>query len=267
MYSMVRTRCKTSLVGRVCARAVAVEYMPSERLPPRGQKLSRQDRKDMKLFPVRQQRQAIAADPGDMSRTIHNYPVEQHQTSATFKMAYPHLRCLHLSETPVSRVRTSLPNRQQYRVVPLSWASAGHTECHSVAGIGEDIYYSIWQEDQGRKGTKAPLPRRGQFPRLEELEYTEHYQYAYMFNAPRAYRHTGHVRDKVIVFRSDKIFDRTDKALGAGIFWLYAGYEMDGCAGCDFHLSKGYGLIWNKDIITDWTLVAKRDVGSDWAIM
>ena len=234
-------------------------------------KLARQDRKDMKLFPVRQQQQAMAADAGNMLRTIHNYPSERHQTSATFKMAYPHLRCLHLSETPVPRVRTSLPNRQQYRV-PLSWASAGYTEQHSFAGTGEDIFYSIWQEDQRKKGATALLPAklapcRGQYPRLEELTHTDHYQFAYMFNAPRAYRHTGHVRDKVLVFRSDKNFNRTDKALGAGIFWLYAGYEMDGCAGCDYHLSDGYGLIWDKAIITDWTLVAKRDVGSDWAIM
>jgi len=206
---------------------------------------------DMKLFLRRHQQQTIVASV--ISRTRRDCPIEQkNQTSLGFKLAHPQLRCLHLSETPVPRIHTSLPNRQKYRA-PLSWASAGHPECHSIAGTGQDIYYSIWQEDQ--------------FPRLEELEHTDHYQYAYMFNAPRAYRHTGHVRDKVLVFHSDRDFYKTDKALGAGIFWLYAGYEMDGCAGCDFHLSKGYGLIWNKAIITEWTLVAKRKVDLHWAII
>lgn len=188
------------------------------------------------------------------SRTIHNGPSEQNRTSSALRLVYPQLRCLHLSESPVTRLRTSMPNRDRYRV-PLSWASAGFIEQHSFEGTGEDIFYSIWQE--------------GGFPRLEEPTHTDHYQYAYMFNVPRAYRHTGHVRDKVLVFRSAKNFSKTDKALGAGIFWLYAGYEMDGCAGCDYHLSSGYGLVWNKAIVTDWTLVAKRKHGhgSGWVIL
>ena len=189
----------------------------------------------------------------DILRPKRNYALEENLTSRALKVAYPHLRCLHLSETPVLRIRTSLPSIQKYRA-PLRWASAGHTEQHSIGGTGEDIFYSIWQESH--------------FPRLEEEpEHTDHYQYAYMFNAPRAYRHTGHVRDKVLAFQSNQNFDRTDRALGAGMFWLYAGYEMDGCSGCDFHLSQGYGLIWNKAIITDWTLVAKREAGSEWAII
>ena len=197
---------------------------------------------------------AAAADAHNISRTVRHCSSEQYKTSSAFKLAYPRLRCLHLSETPVTRLRTSLPNREKYRV-PLTWASAGFTEQHSIAGTGEDIFYSIWQE--------------GEFPRLEELTHTDHYQYAYMFNVPCAYRHTGHVRDKVLVFRSGKNFVKTNKALGAGIFWLYAGYEMDGCAGCDYHLSSGYGLVWNKAVITDWTLVARRkpDHGSNWAIL
>ena len=206
---------------------------------------------DMKLFLCRHQQHTVAISA--ISKARRDRPVEHRSgTSLRFKLAYPQLGCLHLSETPVPRVHTSLPNRQDYRV-PLSWASAGYRERHSFAGTGEDIYYSIWQEDQ--------------FPRLEELEHTDHYQYAYMFNAPRAYRHTGHVRDKVLVFNSHKNFWKTDTALGAGIFWLYAGYEMDGCAGCDYHLSEGYGLIWNKAIIADWTLVAKREAGLHWAII
>jgi len=128
-------------------------------------------------------------------------------------LVYPQLRCLHLSETPVPRIHTSLPNRQKYRV-PLSWASAGHPERHSFAGTGQDIYYSIWQEDQ--------------FPRLEELEHTDNYQYAYMFNAPRAYRHTGTVREKVLVFHSHRNFWKTDKALGAGIFGCMLGMKWMG---------------------------------------
>lgn len=198
------------------------------------------------------QRSAIAAGAPDTPRTAHSCPTEQNQSSLALKLAYPHLRCLHLSETPVTKMRTSLPNRQKYRL-PLHWASAGHTEQHSIAGTGEDFYYSIWQEEE--------------FPRLEEPTHTDHYMYAYMFNVPRAYRHTGQVRDKVLVFRSDNNFYATTKAIGAGIFWLYAGYEMDGCCGCDFHLSQGYGLVWNKAIITDWTLVAQRKPGSDWAIL
>ena len=206
---------------------------------------------DVKLSLRRHQLQTIATSV--ISRTRHDCPMEQRtKTSSEFKLAYPQLRCLHLSETPVPRIHTSLPNRQKYRL-PLSWASAGHLEHHSFAGNGQDIYYSIWQEDQ--------------FPRLEEPNYTDHYQYAYMFNAPRAYRHTGHVRDKLLAFQSHRNFWKTNKALGAGIFWLYAGYEMDGCAGCDYHLSEGYGLIWNKAIITDWTLVAKREVGSHWVVI
>ncbi len=82
-----------------------------------------------------------------------------------------------------------------------------------------------------------------------------------MFNAARAYRHTGHVRDKVLTHKN---FWETDTALGAGIFWLYAGYEMNGCAGCDYHLSKGYGFIWNKARLK---LVAKREAGLHWAII
>ena len=196
---------------------------------------------------------AAAGKARNISRTTRDGPSEQNRGSSAFKLAYPQLRCLHLSESPVM-LRTSMPNRNKYRA-PLSWASAGFTEQHSFGGTGEDIFYSIWQ--------------RGEFPRLEELEHTDHYQYAYMFNVPRAYRHTGHVRDKVLVFRSAKNFCKTDKALGAGIFWLYGGYEMDGCAGCDYHLSSGYGLVWNKAIVTDWTLVAKRKSGrgSDWAIL
>ncbi|KAL3133103.1 hypothetical protein ABBQ38_007002 [Trebouxia sp. C0009 RCD-2024] len=204
--------------------------------------LSRLPVSNMKLVLSRNQQHIVA-----IPQTTRN-----NQTSMALKMAYPHLRCLHLSETPVLRIRKSLPSMQHYRA-PLKWASAGHTEQHSIGGTGEDIFYSIWQESC--------------FPRLEELEQTDHYQYAYMFNAPRAYRHTGFVRDKVLAFRSSQNFDRTDRALGAGIFWLYAGYEMDGCAGCDYHLSQGYGLIWNKAIITDWTLVAKHEAGSEWATM
>lgn len=197
---------------------------------------------------------ATAGGARSISSTTHNSLSEQNRESSAFKSAYPQLRCLHLSESPVTQLRTSLPNRDKYRV-PLSWASAGFVEQHSFGGNGEDIFYSIWQA--------------GEFPRLEEPTHTDHYQYAYMFNVPRAYRHTGHVRDKVLVFRSDKNFIQTNKALGAGIFWLYAGYEMDGCAGCDYHLSSGYGLVWNKAIITDWTLVAKRKPGHglDWAIL
>lgn len=198
------------------------------------------------------ERPAIAAGAHNSSRQERNCSSEQHKTSSAIKLAHPHLRCLHLSETPVTRLRTSLPSREQYRV-PLSWASAGFIEQHSFGGTGEDIYYSIWQE--------------GEFPRfLEELEFTDHYQYAYIFNVPCAYRHTGYVWDKVLVFRSDKNFYKTSKALEAGIFWLYAGYEI--CAGCDYHLSSGYGLVWNKAVITAWTLVAKRkpDHRSQWTI-
>lgn len=196
---------------------------------------------------------AVAAGACNTSRTLHNCGTEQNQTSLALKLAYPHLRCLHLSETPVTHMRMSLPNRQKYRL-PLTWASAGHVEQHRIEGTGEDFYYSIWQEEEG-------------FPRLEEPTHTGHYMYAYMFNVPHAYRHTGQVRDKVLVFRSQHNFYATSKSIGAGIFWLYAGYEMDGCGGGDYHVSQGYGLVWNKAVITDWTLVAQRKPGSDWAIL
>lgn len=178
--------------------------------------------------------------------------LEQYLTSKSLKAAYPSLRCLHLSETPVQHVHASLPTREHYRA-PLSWTSAGQTEQHSLYGTGKDLYYSIWQDSH--------------FPRLEEPTHTDHYQHAYMFNVPRAYRHTGHVRDKVLPFRSYSNFYKTDRALGAGIFWLYGGYEMDGCAGLDYHLSPGYGLVWNKALVTDWTLVAKRTADLDWAVL
>lgn len=174
-----------------------------------------------------------------------------HETALQLRRMYPHLRCLHLSKDLVPQPMYVKLDRRKYKYSILE-APPGLAR-GAEGGTGRDIYYSIWQ---GNDRT---------FPRLEE---GSHYgvKWAYMFNVPCVRRQVYRTPDRVLTLKSRTTLIRAAALLGPRIFERYAGYEIDGFHGPDWHLSQGYGCVWDVSHIKDWTLVAEL-VNDAWDVL
>lgn len=155
--------------------------------------------------------------------------------------SHPNLRCLDLSETPVTQPIFYRLDKRRYKH-SITKASPGRRP-REEGGTGRDIWYSIVLNGRW-------------FLRLKEELCSDYgYRYAYMFNVPFVTRHvaSGKRPSTVIRMSTNKAIAKTSKALGKDIYSTYAGYEVGDIMHnqrkksvrriLGVHLQEGYGVV------------------------